>query len=50
MFFVVCDYFRIITGVAISIEIDSKGKTRVGLGTSDLSMSQVNLSGVSLKS
>ena len=39
-----------ITGVAINIEIDSKGKTSVGLGTSDLSMSQVNLSGASLKS
>tara|TARA_B100000925_G_scaffold224449_1_gene173039 strand:+ start:593 stop:823 length:231 start_codon:yes stop_codon:yes gene_type:complete len=39
-----------ITGVAINIEIDSKGNTRVGLGISDLSMSQVNLSGASLKS
>ena len=39
-----------ITGVAINMEIDSKGKTRVGLGTSDLSMSQVNLRGESLKS
>ena len=37
-------------GVAIKIEIDSKGKTNVGLGTWDLSMSQVNLSGESLKS
>ena len=42
--------FRMITGVAINIEIDSKGKTSVGLGSSDLSMSQVNLRGASLKS